>query len=125
MVQNNLVERIFKFSDDTNQRTFQIAANGGIDAVNASRVIPEINLIQAMAKRLVVLEDYVIYRAGPPPNLELPAILDFNLNLIVVGRDQNFIEQVVPFAIGTVELIPPPGTYCVITVCYSLQELNL
>ena len=50
MVRGNLVERIFKFSDGTNQRTFQIAANGGIDAVNASRVIPEINLIQAMAK---------------------------------------------------------------------------
>ena len=118
MVQGNLVERIFKFSDGTNQRTFQIAANGGIDAVNASRVYPKISLIEVMTKRLVVLEDYVIYQAAPPPDFELPITLNFDLNLIAVGQDPSLIQERLPFAVGTVVLIPP-GILC-ITNCYVL-----
>ena len=115
MVQNNLVERIFKFSDGTNQRTFQIAANGGIDAVTALRVFPEISLIEAMMNRVVVLEDYIIYQAAPPSDLELPTTFSFDLNLIVVGQDPTLIEERLPFAVGTVALIPPGAVY--ITVC--------
>ena len=112
MVQNNLVERIFKFSDGTNQRTFQIGSNGGIDAVNASRVFPEIRLIEAMMNRFVILEDYVIYQAAPPSDLTLPTRLSFDLNLIVVGLNPSLIQERLPFAVGTVALIPPPGTLC-------------
>ena len=110
MVQGNLVERIFKFSDGTNQRAFQIAANGGIDAVNASRVFPEIRLIEAMMNRFVVLEEYVIYQAVPPSELELPATLNFDLNLIVLGQNPSLLSEQLPFAVGTVTLIPPTGT---------------
>ena len=108
MVRNNLVESIFKFSDGQNQRTFAIAAQGGIDAVNASRVFPEIRLIE---NRLVVYEDYVIYQAAPPPEyVELPVTFDFDLNLIVIGRDPSVIQEHLPFAVGTVTLtLPPPG----------------
>ena len=37
MVRSNLVERIFKFSDGQNQRTFLIGLQGGIDAVNSKQ----------------------------------------------------------------------------------------
>ena len=113
MVRNNLVERIFKFSDGTNQKTFQIGSNGGIDAVNASRMFPEIRLIEALMNRFVVVEDYVIYQAAPPSDLELPSILEFDLNLIVVGQDPGLIQERLPFAVGTIALIAPPGTYTV------------
>ena len=82
MVRNNLVESILKFSDGQNQRTFAIAAQGGIDAVNASRMFPEIRLIE---NRLVVYEESVIYLQASPSTLSLPTTLDFDLNLIVVG----------------------------------------
>ena len=107
MVRSNLVERIFKFSDGQNQRIFVIAAQGGIDAVNASRVFPEIRLIE---NRLVVYEESVIYQEVPPPQLQLPAVLDFDLNLIVVGRESWNIQELLPFAVGTVVLRTlPPG----------------
>ena len=106
MVRSNLVERIFKFSDGQNTRTFAIAAQGGIDAVNASRVFPEIRLIE---NRLVVYEDSVIYQQAPPPETELPITLDFDLNLIVVGRNSMSIQELLPFAVGTVALMIPPG----------------
>ena len=106
MVRSNLVEQIFKFSDGQNSRTFVIAAQGGIDAVNASRVFPEIRLLE---NRLVVFEDYIIYHQAPPPDLNLPTTLDFDLNLIIVGRDSTNIQELLPFAVGTISLIPPPG----------------
>ena len=106
MNRNNLVETIFKFSDGQNTRTFRIASEGGIDAVNASRVFPEISLIE---NRLVVFEDFVIYNEAPPSDLDLPTTLDFDLNLIVVGQGSLFIQELLPFAVGTVALIPPPG----------------
>ena len=104
LVRNNLVESIFKFSDGENTRTFLIASQGGIDAVNASDVFPEIRLVE---NRLVVLEDYVIYQQAPPVTLELPTSLDFDLNLIVVGRHStNIIQQII--AVGNVTLLPSP-----------------
>ena len=106
MVRSNQVERIFKFSNGANQRTFLIRGNGGIDAVNASRVFPEITLTE---NRLVVYEDFIIYQEAPAPDIILPAMLDFDLNLIVVGLDSDNIRELLPFAVGTVELIPPPG----------------
>ena len=110
MVRSNQVERIFKFSDGQNQRTFAIAAQGGIDAVNASRVFPEIRLIE---NRLVVFEDYVIYQAAPPPGLQVPFVLNFDLNLIVIGRGSVNIQEFLPFAVGTVALTLPPGMACI------------
>ena len=105
LIRNYLVESIFKFSNGQNQRTFGIAAAGGIDAVNGSHVFPEIRLLE---NRLVVLEDYVIYQQAPPVTLELPTTLDFNLNFIVIGRHStNFIQQL--FAVGNVVLLPPLG----------------
>ena len=113
MNRNNLVESIFKFSDDQNQRTFQIALNGGIDAVNASRVFPEIRLIE---NRLVVFEDSVIYFQAPPSTLELPVTLNFDLNVIVLGAGGTFQEHS-PFALGYVYLSPPPGKFIISTRC--------
>lgn len=107
MGQNNLVLPIFKFSDGQNFRQFLIAAQGGIDAVNASRVFPEIRLVE---NRLVVYEDSVIYQQLPPSFLELPTTLDIELHFIAVGRSYNDIQQLSPFAIGRVTLNPlPPG----------------
>ena len=106
MVRGNLVESIFKFSDGQNIRTFAISAQGGIDAVNASRVFPEVRLIE---NRLVVFEDYIIYQAVPPPDILLPTTLDFDLNLIIVGQDSTNVQELLPFAVGTVVLLPPPG----------------
>ena len=120
MVRNNLVERIFKFSDGQNTRTFGIAAQGGIDAVNASRVFPELRLIE---NRLVVYTDRIIYQEAPPSSLELPNTLDFELNLIVVGRGSLSIQESLPFAIGTVALIPPPAG--IIVIIYSYSQLSL
>ena len=108
MVRNNLVQTIFKLSDGQNQRTFAIAANEGIDAVNASRVFPEIRLIE---NRLVVFEDFVIYQQAPPSTLQLPTTLDFDLNLIVVGQGSAIIQELLPFAEGRVAIIPPPGMF--------------
>ena len=113
MVRNNLVQAIFKFSDGQNQRTFAIRANGGIDAVNASRVFPEIRLIE---NRLVVFEDFIIYQEVPPSTLQLPTTLDFDLNLIVVGRDSAIIQELLPFAVGRVAIIPPPCMLICLTI---------
>ena len=73
LVRNNLIETVFKFSDGQNQRTFEIAAQGGIDAVNASRVFPEIRLIETTIprSRLVLYEDCVIYQQAPPSEVHL------------------------------------------------------
>ena len=108
MVSNNLVLAIFKFSDGQNERTFTIAAQGGIDAVNASRVFPEIRLIE---NRQVVFEDFVIYQQAPPSALQLPTTLDFDLNLIIFGQGNAIVQEFPPFAEGMVALIPPPGSY--------------
>ena len=124
MVRNNLVEQIFKFSDGQNNKTFVINAQGGIDVVNASRVFPEIRLIE---NRVVVYEDYIIYHQAPPPELHLPTTLDFDLNLIVVGRDSLNIQELLPFAVGTVALTltppPPPGINNIIiaSIIYNLH----
>ena len=108
MARNNIVERIFKFSDGHNQRTFAIADNGGIDAVNASRVFPEIRLIETMMprSRLLIYEDCVIYQEAPPSEFQLPVTLDFDLNLIVVGQGST-AHEFSPLAVGTVMLTPP------------------
>ena len=74
--------------------------------MNASRVYPEIRLIE---NRLVVFEDFVIYQQVPPSTLQLPTTLDFDLNLIVVGQGSAIIQELLPFAVGRVALIPPPG----------------
>ena len=108
LVRSNLVEKIFSFSGGQNQRTFSVGVRGGIDAVNASRVFPEIRLIE---NRLVVFEDSVIYQEELPSTEELPTILDFDLNLIIVGRHSVTIEQFLPFAVGTVALTLPLDEY--------------
>ena len=108
MNRNNLVESIFRFSDGQNTRTFVF--NYGVVAANASGILPpEVSLLQ---NRLVyvLLEDFVIYQRAPPPSLSLPATLDFDLSIIVVGTDP-INSQSIRFAVGTVTLIPPPGEY--------------
>ena len=112
MARNNIVERIFKFTDGQNQRTFAIADNGGIDAVNASRVFPEIRLIETMMprSRLVIYEDCVVYHEAPPSDFQLPVTLDFDLILIVVGQD-SIAQEFSPFAVGTV-MVTPPVDFC-------------
>jgi hypothetical protein len=107
MNSNNVVLSILKFSDGQNIRQFLIAAQGGIDRVNASRVYPEIRLID---NRMVVYEDSIIYQEIPPASLELPTVLDIELHFIAVGRSYIDIQQLSPFAVGRVTLTPlPPG----------------
>ena len=104
MVRNNLVESIFKFNGGQNTKTFGIGLQGGIDAVNASRVFPEIRLIE---NRLVVLEDHVIYQEAPPASVQPPTTLDFDLNFIVFGRGSTTFAQI--DSNGTVDVLLPPG----------------
>ena len=106
MNRNNLVESIFKFSDSTNQRTFTFG--NGIVAANASGTLPP--QFRLLENGLVVFEEFVIYQQTPPPSLVLPTTLDFDLSIVVIGREQ-INSQSVRFAVGTVALIPPPGEY--------------
>ena len=115
MNRNNLVESIFKFSNDDSQRTFTFVS--GVIAANASgNLPPEVRLLN---NRLVVFEDFIIYRQPPPPTLELPTTLDFDLSILPVGSDP-MNSQTVTFAIGTVALIPPPGEFSMLLINSSL-----
>ena len=109
MDRNNLVESIFKFSDGENQRTFTF--DNGVVAANASGTLPP--QFRLLENRLVVFEDSIIYQEPPPPSLQLPTTLDFDLSIIAVGHN-HFNTQSIRFALGTVALIPPPGEYKVI-----------
>ena len=103
---NNLVQSIFRFSNGRDGRTFTFS--DGIVAVNASGMLqPEFRLL---ANRLVLFEDSVIYYQTPPPSLGLPATLDFDLSILAVSLDTSLSESV-RFAVGTVNLFPPPGEY--------------
>ena len=107
MNRNNLVDSIFKFSDRENTRTFRF--NDGIVAASVSGMLPkEIRLLES---RFVVLEDFVIYQQAPPPSLELPTTLDFDLSIIALGGGPDNTQSV-NFGVGNVNLIPPPGEYC-------------
>ena len=107
MNRDNIVASTFRFSDDMLTRTFTF--NGGIIAANASDMLPL--ELRFLGNGLVVFEDFVIYYQPPPASLELPATLDFDLSIIVVGRDSSITQQS-NFAVGTVALIPPPpGMY--------------
>lgn len=106
MVQNDLVQRIFRFSNGTNEKQFLIGLEGGIIAVNASRTFPEIRLID---NRYAVYEDHIIYQEDPPSYLELPTTLNFNLSLVVTGEEENETREQSPFAVGTVFITEPPG----------------
>ena len=106
MNRNNLVDSIFKFSDGNNQRTFTFA--NGIVAANVSGSLPpEFRLLE---NGLVVFEDFVIYQQAPPPSLELPTTLDFDMSIVAIAPDPRNTQSV-RFAVGTVSLIPPPGKY--------------
>ena len=107
MNRDNVVESTFRFSDNTRTRTFTFI--GGINAANASGMLPrEIRLLE---NGFAVLEDFIIYRQAPPESVELPTILDFDLSVIVVGPGQGNTIQT-DFALGMVRLIPPPpGVY--------------
>ena len=102
------VTTIFRFSGS--EFTKQFTFDEGVIAANASGTLPpEISLLE---NNLAVFEDFVIYNQRPPPSLELPATLDFDLTIIVLGGGDNPITQNVDFALGTVDLIPPPpGIY--------------
>ena len=102
------VTSIFRFSGS--EFTKQFTFDNGIVAANASGMLPpEISLLE---HNFVVFEDYVIYNQRPPPDWELPTTVDFDLTIIVLGRGDIPITNIVDFAPGTVDLIPPPpGIY--------------
>ena len=101
---NNLVESIFRFSDSNVGRTFTFS--DGIVAANASGTLPP--QFRLLVNRLVVFEDSVIYYQRPPPSLALPVTLDFDLSILAASLDTGLSESV-RFAVGTVDLFPPPG----------------
>ena len=107
---DNLVAHIFRFSDNTLTRTFTFI--GGINAANASGQLPcEIRVLE---NGLVILEDSVIYNNIIPHDLWLmnPFRLEFDMSVIVVGRGPGARTIQTDFAVGTVDLIPPPpGVY--------------
>ena len=107
MNRNNLVESLFKFSDGANQRRFAIGNEGGIVAVNTSRVFPEIRLLN---DQYILYEDHIIFTADQSSlsTLELPVTLDFDLSLLLVAI--NPIDSIQPlFARGNVDILSPPG----------------
>ena len=107
IIRNNLVETVLGFADGENYfRVFEIGAQGGIDAENVSRLFPEITVIE---NRLVVYEDYVIYRQPPPHITELPLVLDFDLYFIAFGRNFSVYQELWPLAVGTATITLPPG----------------
>ena len=122
MNRNNLVETIFKLSEGRNQKTFIF--DNGIIAANASDSLPR--EIRLLGNRLVIYEDFVIYQAAPPPSLELPATLDFDMSIVAVSQFNASNSQSVRFAVGTVNLIPPPGEYDYINIIlFANQALPL
>ena len=128
MNRNSLVDSIFKFSHDSNQRT--IVFNGGVVAANASGMLPP--QVRLLENRLVIFEDTVIYFQAPPPSLELPTTLDFDMSIVAVSQLDPSRSESFRYAIGTVSLVPPPGEYgyylCTLlinyyTLCYIIQLL--
>ena len=108
ITQNRLAETVLGFTDgENNYRVLEIGALGGIDSDNVSSLYPEITVIE---NRLVVYEDYVIYQQPPPPSIELPVVLDFDLYFVIFGRNFSVYQE----AVGTVTITLPPGTYNVI-----------
>ena len=104
---NNLVQSIFRFSNGRDGQTFTFS--DGIVAANASGVLPP--EFRLLANKLIVFEDSVIYYQAPPPYyLVLPATLDFDLSILAVSLDTS-LSETVRFAVGTVDLFPPPGEY--------------
>ena len=105
MNRDNQVAQTFRFSDNgLTTRTFTFI--GGINAANASGQLPR--EIRVLENGLAVLEDFVIYRQAPSPDLDSPIILDFDLSIIVIGRGSGSNTIQTDFAVGTVALIPPP-----------------
>ena len=107
MNRNNSVDSLFKFSNGANQRIFAIGNEGGIVAVNASRVFPEIILLN---DQYILYEDHVIFTAdlGSLSTLVIPNTLDFDLSLLVVGT--NPVESIQrQFATAYVTILSPPG----------------
>jgi hypothetical protein len=85
-----------------------IAAQGGIDAENVSRLFPEITVID---NRLVVYEDYVIYQQPPPPFIELPVRFDFDMYFVAVGRNFSVYQELEHLPVGRVTVTLPPGNF--------------
>ena len=118
LIRSNLVQRIFRFSDGSDQRQFNIVNEGGIVAVNASRIFPEIRLIN---DDFVVYEDNVTYHQAPPPDLQLPTTLDFDLNLIAagIGRENSEHLQLTESTVGNIFITEPLGKLCIIFCCVA------
>ena len=109
MNRDNRVARTFRFGDNGRQTIRLYTFIGGINAENAAGLLPA--EIRVLKNGLVVLEDSVIYIA---PDLEItnPLRLDFDLSIIVIGRGPRARTNQTDFAVGTVDLIPPPpGVY--------------
>ena len=105
MNRDNFVESLFKFSDGLNQRRFAIGNEGGIVAVNASQVFPEIRLLN---NQYILYEDYVMFTANRASllSLALPVTLDFNMSLLVVGINPTDSIQYL-FSRANVTILPP------------------
>ena len=112
LVQRNyLSERIFSFSNYQQQQHFSINKHGGIDAVNASNIFPEITLFN---NRIVIYEDVVIYSHENNFSVSitnLPSRVNIDLNVVILGINTGNFEERTPFAEATVTLIqdPPQG----------------
>ena len=107
MNRNNSVESLFKFSDGANQRRFAIGNQGGIVAVNASRVFPEIRLLN---DQYIIYEEHIIFTANQYSlsTLVLPVTLDFDLSLLLVGI--NPVESIQrQFARADVTILSSPS----------------
>ena len=126
LIQNNFAERIlFSFSNYQQERHLSISKHGGIDAVNASNVFPEITLIE---NRIAVYEDYVIYTFEDDLLFDMELVtIELDLNIDILGNNSENTEERTPFAVATVTLIQeiPQGCFAIITTDVMIATYSI
>ena len=106
--ENVIVNRLFKLSNGLNTKQIQLIDEGGVVAVNASGVFPEIRLLNS---QYFIYDDSVIYN-GLTSDIEITSTTQyaFDLNIVIVGVENGEVQQG-PIGRGNVTLLKPPGIY--------------
>ena len=104
MNENVLVNRLFKFSNGLNTKQIQPVDEGGIVAVNASGVFPEIRLLNS---QYVIYEDSVIYN-GLQSDIAMTTQYGFDLTITIIGAETGDVQQG-SIGRGNVTVLTPPG----------------
>ena len=118
--ENVIVNRLFRLSNGLNTKQIQLVDEGGIVAVNASGVIPEIRLLNS---QYVIYEDSVIYN-GLPSDIAMTTQYGFDLTIIIVGVENGEVQQG-PIGRGNVTLLTPPGKNCKYFVLVATSRVTV